>query len=83
MESKDPTCFTCGLPAGDLPRLNRLDNGAVCPTCRDRLLEMLPPLFPGGEPGPAVSFEPDAFEELGADEALLPRAMGRPRKDRS
>lgn len=49
MDPKQPTCFTCGLAVDGEPRLNRLPNGAVCPTCRDRLLELLPPLFPGGE----------------------------------
>ncbi len=41
----DPLCFTCSMPVGSPPRLNHRDNGTVCPTCRDRLLEFLPPPF--------------------------------------
>lgn len=45
--AQDTLCIGCGLPAGNPPRLNRLDDGRVCPTCRDRLLESLPPALPG------------------------------------
>lgn len=41
----DPLCFTCGL-AYDGRHFNRLKNGAVCPTCRDRLLDSLPAPLP-------------------------------------
>lgn len=41
----DPLCFTCGL-AYDGRHFNRLKNGAVCPTCRDRLLDNLPAPLP-------------------------------------
>lgn len=41
----DPVCITCGLDF-DGRNLNRLRNGAVCPTCRDRLLDSLPALLP-------------------------------------
>jgi DNA-directed RNA polymerase subunit RPC12/RpoP len=43
---KEPVCFTCGLQVGEPHRLNRLDNGQICPTCRDRVLESLPPVLP-------------------------------------
>jgi|GEM_PF-1802729 len=46
-ESHETLCFTCGQPAGEEPRLNCLPGGQVCPTCRDRLLEQLPPCLPG------------------------------------
>lgn len=46
-DSKETLCFTCGQPSGDFPRLNCLPGGQVCPTCRDRLLECLPPCLPG------------------------------------
>lgn len=41
----DPVCFTCGLEY-DGQHLNRMRNGAVCPTCRDRLLDSLPAPLP-------------------------------------
>jgi len=41
-----PVCFTCGLPVSGPLRLNRMENGQICPTCRDRLLEALPPILP-------------------------------------
>ena len=40
-------CFTCGEVTGDPPRLNRLQDGSVCPGCRVRIEESLPPLLPG------------------------------------
>ena len=42
----EAVCFTCGMGAGDPPRLNRLENGQICPACRDRVLESLPPILP-------------------------------------
>jgi hypothetical protein len=39
-------CFTCGLAIESPPRLSRLTNGQVCPACRDRVLEGLPPALP-------------------------------------
>jgi predicted Zn-ribbon and HTH transcriptional regulator len=44
-----PVCFTCGL-AYDRLHFNRLRNGAVCPTCRDRILDELPSLLPSRSP---------------------------------
>ncbi len=52
-------CIGCGQPSGSTPRLNHLPNGKPCPICRDRLLESLPPIFPGGE---------ELAEELGTEE---------------
>jgi len=57
-------CFTCGQDVGDPPRLNRLENGLPCPTCRDRILAYLPPALPG--PGSAKyqgADSPEASEE--------------------
>jgi hypothetical protein len=34
------------MPLGEPLRLNRLDNGQVCPTCRDRVLDLLPSILP-------------------------------------
>ena len=51
MSQSQSLCFTCGLEAGDPPRLNRLQNGLPCPTCRDRILAYLPAPLPG--PGSA------------------------------
>jgi hypothetical protein len=39
-------CFTCGLAIEAPPRLTRLTNGQVCPACRERVLEGLPPALP-------------------------------------
>ena len=59
-------CFTCGQPTGPMPRLNLLSDGKVCPSCRDRVLDSLPPALPGfgyerqeeyGEPEPPYSSE--------------------------
>jgi DNA-directed RNA polymerase subunit RPC12/RpoP len=71
MSESQSLCFTCSQTVGDPPRLNRLENGLPCPTCRDRILAYLPPALPG--PGssayqrpepPAVSDE--ATGKLGA-----------------
>jgi len=73
-ESNETVCFTCGLPAGEFPRLNHLPSGRVCPTCRDRLLAMLPPIFPGSSSEPSEVEE--AVEALdGALEHLSPREV--------
>ena len=45
--AREPLCFTCGQPTGPFPRLNQLSDGKVCPSCRDRLLDHLPPALPG------------------------------------
>ncbi len=39
-------CFTCGLVIESPPRLSRLTTGQVCPACRERVLEGLPPALP-------------------------------------
>ena len=39
-------CFTCGLVIESPPILNRLTTGQVCPACRERVLEGLPPALP-------------------------------------
>jgi hypothetical protein len=39
-------CIHCGLEAGHPPRLNRFEDGRVCPACADRLLASLPPVLP-------------------------------------
>lgn len=39
-------CFTCGMPIGEPLRLNRLENGQLCPSCRDRVLDLLPSILP-------------------------------------
>ncbi len=78
----DPTCFTCGLALTDPPRLNHLSSGAVCPSCRDRLLEVLPSLLPGGDPGLAREAHPELEgtlelgEEQPAEGGAAPRAKG-------
>lgn len=41
-----PLCFTCGLPGTNTLQFNRLPNGQVCPSCRERLLESIAPALP-------------------------------------
>lgn len=48
-DPQEPVCFTCGHTTGGTLRLNCLPSGQTCPTCRDRLLECLPPIFPSEE----------------------------------
>lgn len=55
--SKPPVCITCGLPAGTPPQLNRLSNGQVCPACRNRLLDWLPPVLPSRAREPSTAVE--------------------------
>ena len=45
--SRPSLCITCGLSVGLATHLNRMEDGSACPTCRDRLLDVLPPPFPG------------------------------------
>lgn len=63
---RDPVCISCGCPTGPGPRLNRLADGRTCPTCRDRLLDTLPPILPStvGE----LSFEEWAEDEDSGDD---------------
>ncbi len=58
---RQPVCFTCSQPVAEPPEINKLENGETCPTCRDRLLDSLPPLLPWRERTPAG-------EETGAEE---------------
>jgi hypothetical protein len=44
--ARDPVCIACGQATGPRPRLNLLPDGRACPTCRDRLLDSLPPVLP-------------------------------------
>jgi DNA-directed RNA polymerase subunit RPC12/RpoP len=44
-------CFTCGLVIESPPRLSRLTNGQVCPACRERVLDGLPPALPSQPSG--------------------------------
>jgi hypothetical protein len=47
MADTTPTyCIHCGHSTEQEGRLNRLADGRVCPSCRERLLESLPPLLP-------------------------------------
>jgi hypothetical protein len=62
--ARDPVCIGCGQATGPLPRLNLLPDGRVCPKCRDRLLDTLPPVLPGfgivHESEASEGWEPDA-----------------------
>jgi hypothetical protein len=64
--AREPVCFACGSPTGPLPRLNRLPDGRVCPTCRDRLLDLVPPALPAPaeEPSREEAREREWAEEL-------------------
>lgn len=55
--SSQPTptlCFHCGQSAGEPLRLNRLDDGRICPSCADRVLVALPPVLPALVPAPGT-----------------------------
>lgn len=67
---RDPVCIACGRPTGPRPKLNRLPDGRICPTCRDRILEKLPPVLPA--PIQELSFEEwaDEGEESTGDDFL-------------
>ena len=67
MSDQGPLCFTCGQATGSPARLNRLEDGSVCPGCRERLEADLPPLLPGF--GQGVPTEYGAPEE--AHEPIL------------
>ena len=45
MSESEVLCFHCAQPIGDPPQLNELEEGEVCPVCRDRLLEELPSIM--------------------------------------
>ncbi len=71
--AREPLCIACGQPTGPFPRLNRLPNGRVCSACRDRLLEILPPVLPAlprlgtsegwiGDQGEAEDEPPEDFK---------------------
>jgi len=51
-------CFTCGCPVGEPYKLNRLDNDQICPSCRDRVLDSLPPVLPRAPVAEPVELEP-------------------------
>ncbi len=61
-ERTEPLCFTCGLPSTATLQFNRLPNGAVCPACRDRLLDSIAPALPDRSIG--------RVPEMGAGTAL-------------
>ncbi|HEX6862502.1 MAG TPA: hypothetical protein VF414_06800 [Thermoanaerobaculia bacterium] len=58
--ARDPVCIACSQPTGPGPRLNRLPDGRVCPSCRERLLDTLPPILP-------AESEELSFEEWAED----------------
>jgi DNA-directed RNA polymerase subunit RPC12/RpoP len=70
----EPVCFTCGMQLGEPMRLNRLDNGQICPACRERVLSSLPPVLPSRPPErletPELPFDSyDVYEEPGSPPA--------------
>jgi hypothetical protein len=73
-------CITCGLDAAAGTSMNRLPDGRVCPTCAERLLETLPPLFPGF--GHLLD-ETTGYRRLPAPRLVnsAPKRPRRPRKD--
>lgn len=68
-DSIDPRCFTCRQPVGDPPILNRGEDGELCPTCRERVLDSLPTLLPSSPVDVEVEAESDV------DEAPGPRSL--------
>ncbi|MBK7643150.1 MAG: hypothetical protein IPJ19_08870 [Planctomycetes bacterium] len=71
-------CFTCGLVIETPPRLARLTNGQVCPACRERVLEGLPPALPSS-PQPAE--REDAHASLSDSEFADERDTDDPPRD--
>lgn len=62
----DILCFHCGKPVGDPPILNEVAQDQVCPVCRDRVLDSLPPLLPSETvPETAESWIPDPSGDPG------------------
>ena len=57
-----PLCFHCGQATGSRETQNRLPGGEICPHCRARLLEELPPVLPGMGRG-----MPAGYGALGAE----------------
>jgi DNA-directed RNA polymerase subunit RPC12/RpoP len=41
-------CITCGIQVEETTQLNRLPNGQICPTCRERVLDSIPAPLPRG-----------------------------------
>jgi len=64
---RETICITCGQALGEIPRLNRLEDGRPCPSCRDRLLEILPPALPAAV-AHEVEVEPDHGSLEGAED---------------
>jgi len=63
MVDATPICIHCGNTTEQEGRLNRLADGRVCPSCRDRLLDTLPPLLPNFD----YEQESEPVEHLAAD----------------
>jgi hypothetical protein len=60
----EPVCITCGLPVGAPVRFNRLPNGQTCPSCRDRVLDSVPPALPSFRMEPiGRTTETETFDE--------------------
>lgn len=58
MNDPQPVCFQCQSAVENPPRFSYLSNGEVCPTCRDRVLDALPPALPGFARDKAFSVVP-------------------------
>lgn len=70
-----PLCFQCGQATEAGAELNQLPGGEPCPACRERLLDLLPPLLPGLGKG-----LPEAYGGLGGEPYGAP-ASGAPQGD--
>ena len=64
-------CISCGRDADEANSINRLSDGRPCPACMDRLLERVPPPFPGF--GQLMDRRPTAADEFEQDLALGPK----------
>jgi hypothetical protein len=67
--SASPVCITCGLSVGTGTQLNRMNNGQVCPTCRDRVLDSIPAALPSqiSRTGTSMRLEADMSREAHHD----------------
>jgi DNA-directed RNA polymerase subunit RPC12/RpoP len=72
--SASPVCITCGLAVGSGLQLNRMNNGQICPTCRDRVLDSIPPALPSHvkRTGVDMRLEADVSREAHHDPEARP-----------
>lgn len=73
-QSSTTVCITCGLSASTGAQLNRLSNGQICPTCRDRVLDSIPAALPNFARRSSLDLrlEAEATREVDFDDEARP-----------